>query len=78
MVWTAIEIQWITEYAAAQVAAEREACAKVCDAQAERETLRASDGFEGTSAAEACANTIRERSNVEVQAPALRSPATPG
>lgn len=34
MVWTEMEIGWIKGYAAAAVAAEREACAKLCDDEA--------------------------------------------
>jgi hypothetical protein len=40
-------------------AAEREACAAICDEIAKSYTLRATVGFDGTAAAEACAEEIR-------------------
>lgn len=54
-------------YAAQERAAEREACAQVCDAL----TIEIIDGkWSALGAVEDCADTIRERSNAAVERPA--------
>lgn len=55
MVWTEMEIGWIKCYAAAAVAAEREACAKLCESWGQPESQVTCDNL---------AQIIRARSAV--------------
>lgn len=59
MIWSELEIAWITEYAQAAVLAERAACALACDALVSTETDW--DTSYWNQAINRCAAAIRAR-----------------
>ena len=64
-VWWSVTAEDLGKFAGIVAAAEREACAKLCETTGEFMAQRYGDGAECITTGEECAENIRARSNVE-------------